>query len=1038
MAINTYSDPNFDANVASQDKSIGNLQNTLYQSPTAYTGDAAPTIKDTSLEVKINTLKAARDKMINDHLKNTWYGPASANKPDEGTANVQPSFLEKGLDALSQPLYGVVGAAKYLTGKSNQSDIFSAASQNMTTDKETFGGLLRKLNVPAPVSAPLGFAMDLAGDPINWLTLGGEGLLGKTIMGAKKAGIEGAVAGAKAGSLGLLSNIVNAIPGATFKNQLGEYIANAAKAGLAEDSPEFIDGIKTILAGKAGVFDKALQPVRTGAWDLTKSALKSQDTYEKITGETIENTLQRRYDKVKWSDQLREVLGKSPLGSKLIEGFDYDPRQWQQIAQLKQSIMNTAQQSGNSEEFIKALYAGGDEQRNLVLNAYAQDTSAIKNKLLNSADVLASGDRSVVSGEIEKIINSGKDLAFDPSLAKASTVDNVWRALGESDINKDYDKYLSIIKNTSNDKSGVDFLDNAMNKFRGQTVKFGNKDIEYGKNILKAYDIFIGTFKKMKLGPFSPASMTYAAVGNAAMGHLMGFDIANPGYLRSIMDGVNLQRGGAQSLAIGERMLKNKMINSFMQENPILFKELTGINPHEISIDNFRTLAMQKLGTMNLSEEEAKTLQFKANKELSRYFNNKELQSMTEKTTPSERVISGAEELDPWTIGTGATANETLTPNFVQFSKDIHEKARKGDKVAQILDYAFKKSKMYEIIDQGYKLGTFLHLVENGVTRKELNIIARTVKINPAVDLVKTTAGEAGMRRVGAETYYKIAPMKASEIANSTYMNYAALPSAVKVMRSLPIIGMPFASFPYVMGAKTIETALHNPSSFNKINFLLKEVQGDRGPLEKESLNSPYYSWYKNPGMVSLPFFKDNPIYLNLTNAIPIYGQNMFNPSERKYGGGVPDQIANAADKLPIFQDPIGQLLRDFIIMPALIRDYAPQNQFGGPLYPSDATGLQKAGYAVRSLGEAMTPGILGTAGMVGAALPDSVIEKIPSYGFRKSAYAWKGETPLGIQSKEPGAQRGLRALLSSLGVNTQTMDTTYISNQIKKQINKK
>lgn len=77
-------------------------------------------------------------------------------------------------------------------------------------------------------------------------------------------------------------------------------------------------------------------------------------------------------------------------------------------------------------------------------------------------------------------------------------------------------------------------------------------------------------------------------------------------------------------------------------------------------------------------------------------------------------------------------------------------------------------------------------------------------------------------------------------------MNYAAMPAAVKVLRSLPM-GSPFFSFQYAMAAKLGQTLVSNPAAFNKVSFALHEASGNKTPLVKEALNSPYYSFLSNP-----------------------------------------------------------------------------------------------------------------------------------------------------------------------------------------------
>ena len=104
----------------------------------------------------------------------------------------------------------------------------------------------------------------------------------------------------------------------------------------------------------------------------------------------------------------------------------------------------------------------------------------------------------------------------------------------------------------------------------------------------------------------------------------------------------------------------------------------------------------------------------------------------------------------------------------------------------------------------------------------------------------------------GADDLYRFSGEAATGVSNEIYMNYAAMPGAVKVLRSLPFFGSPFASFGYSMLAKTGKTAMNNPAFFNKVNFVLKELSGGKSPLEKDALaNNKYYQWYNKEGMVS-------------------------------------------------------------------------------------------------------------------------------------------------------------------------------------------
>ena len=219
---------------------------------------------------------------------------------------------------------------------------------------------------------------------------------------------------------------------------------------------------------------------------------------------------------------------------------------------------------------------------------------------------------------------------------------------------------------------------------------------------------------------------------------------------------------------------------------------------------------------------------------------------------------------------------------------------------------------------------------------------------------------------------------------------------------------------------------------------MLNELSGDKSPLEKEALNSKYYTWFNDPGMVKIPWTDKYPIYSNLTNMIPYYSMNMFTPSERKYGETLPDSVMSFLDKFPILQDPAGQVMFDYIIQPMLLsKGQQPQGSFGQPLYPTDATGLQKTGYAARQFAESVVPGAAGFGAIATAPFTTTGehIGYVPSYTYRKLANALSGKSALGIPGKEPAAERSLRTASGMVGVPLHPMDLSYTEQQTKKNI---
>jgi hypothetical protein len=280
--------------------------------------------------------------------------------------------------------------------------------------------------------------------------------------------------------------------------------------------------------------------------------------------------------------------------------------------------------------------------------------------------------------------------------------------------------------------------------------------------------------------------------------------------------------------------------------------------------------------------------------------------------------------------------------------------------------------------------------------------------------------------RVGGR--YKLSIDKSMEVAAEVYMNYMAMPTFVKVIRQVPLIGAPFASFTYAMGAKTMKTLGANPAIFDKVNFALQEISGEKSPLEKLALKEPYYQRYNDPGMVKLnflPFFKDNPVYMNLANMLPYYTLNTFQPSARRFDQALPDAVVSFVDKFPILKTPEGQIMFDYFILPMMLKDAEPKGLFDQPLYPKDSSALQKYGlYPTRQLAEALVPPVAGLGGLV---VPSEAAKYLPSYQAQKLANAKEGKTPIGVVGKEPAFQRVSRGIASVFGLPVYPVNISYV-----------
>ena len=262
------------------------------------------------------------------------------------------------------------------------------------------------------------------------------------------------------------------------------------------------------------------------------------------------------------------------------------------------------------------------------------------------------------------------------------------------------------------------------------------------------------------------------------------------------------------------------------------------------------------------------------------------------------------------------------------------------------------------------------------------------------------------------------------------YLNYAAMPGAVKVLRNMPIFGSPFVSFMYGMASKTGQTLVHNPAAFNKVNLAMNEFGGTKTPLEKKALETSFYSYLKQPGMYRIPFFDKNPNYINMSSMIPYYSLNMFNPTQTTYGNSARENLVKIFQASPILKDPVGSVMFDYFITPLILGEaIRPQGQFGQPIYPIDANLLEKMGYATRTFGEAFVPNIAAHAGLVTGPIAPGLTDYIPSYRWRQLAMATQGKSQLGKSGKEDPVKRSVRTLANLWGVPWQaSVNTNFIN----------
>lgn len=998
------------------------LRERLSQSTTGYAPGTQATADDLATEAALRGINVQVDREKAKQLRERWYGKAKDEDTFKGEGT-QESILSQGLGALSAPLYGIAGAAEWATGKGSKKNLLENINANIK-EREGFGNLLRRSNVPYAVSMPLGFALDVAFDPINWATAGSAALIPRVAKGLVKGGLTGATSGAVSRLAPLASKttgvvtlggkilpktfgIRNIVAGG--RRKLGEIGAKATETydtAIGREMATSVTGKKfPAYLTRDEAYKKALAE-QTATGDIKKMAQTGGTAGYKFKNDNVFSV----------GDAAEEMLRALPGGDAIVRSFKYSPKTWWRQMKLMQQLQKADPSYLQSGETKAAIRAG--------------------------AEATVPPQPSLFS---DPLVSEGIEAADNvPSFASAEdAAERMRRLLGEAGVDADIEDIMKVKATIAEGKTGGTWYD--------KMITEGLKNKKWGKYLektLDAYSSYIDLFKISKIG-LTPSAYTNAIIGNLVMQQMAGINIARGALFKTYAAvAKNVLSGKADDYLIKE-ILQNPAWREFAKNEPILFSNIFGFNLDDLTrqaalMEDRVTQLTSRIKELRASgsadgiktakklEEEVRAIKneiasanrlptglMRAEKALGREIDN------VSQTVPDYAV-------QPVSL----TGTEFMADNAMRrYRMKVGDAAREPGAAlrTKIADVALNKSmNWYERIDQIFRLSSALHLSKNGVTESEMKVLARMfgMKSDDIYDIGKNV-------ETGEKMFY-LTPEKASEVAMETYLNYQAMPAAVKILRTLPIVGAPFASFTYGFTTRTGKTAMYSPSTFNKMNFLLSELSGDKTPLEKEALKSKYYSWYRDPGMVRIPFMDQYPLYANLSSMIPYYSLNLVTPSERKYGEALPDAVMAFLDKFPILQDPVGQVMFDYFLQPMLLeKGQMPQGAFGQALYPADASLLEKTGYAARQLGEAVVPGVAAYSalGVAPFVTNDELFKYVPSYRWRQIAYATKGKNPLGIPSTEPKGSRTLRAIGATTGVPLQPLNTAFVESQTKKDL---
>ena len=1020
------------------EKNRDKYERDLSSSSTAFARNTDPTAKDLSTSSQLASINRQIESLKSQETRNRWYGArdTQADLPGESKG-----VLMRALEGLQKPLNVIAGTAQYALGKGPESSLVANINEAQRKGL-TFGDILKQSGASRGVQVPLGFALDVMFDPINWLTMGTAALIPRIGTGLLRGGLKGAgVAGA----------------------------LRAARTGLTSGVYR-----KTAIGMRLVPFAKASEKYSAALSRISKKAVTGAEEFDKLIGTSTFDKLGRTpfgFQAGAIGKKIEEGIVKAfpKKGERIVEFFKYSPIKAAEVADLKDDVIRLGENKG--------LYLERDPLKAdfRTIADFEKSGATIPGKMktgfektINAADEVIQ-IRDPKTGFLKS--NIGRIKVYD-------SLENAEQLLGAraNDINTQH-LLKEAYKVTPFGRTGFKWYDDVIDKFKNTTLgdlrhgrlgkavlddvasdaddlakaynSFGKvQDLKPFKRLLTAYPAYISIFKSAKV-VMNASAHVVATLGNTIMGAMQGLPVYKPSFIREVWMANKMVRG-----KLGPSQLKAMFmtdVNSLMDmalNNPTRFRQL-GLDSDEIQ--RMIRMGEKMKGSVRgefsgLRQEFSKRLDdiergLAQGEELGKIEKSVKGLDKTQETAISKKLgrFQTPSEIVEESAKRGQVYQTDLPGSFV--STEISQQSQWMEKVKRYFALAAENEpnnllirgmnslvnsmpRWYEQIDQSWKIGTTNYLSKVGVNAQELMVISRSVKIDPVKDIVDTVIKNH-------EKLYKLSVLKAQEVAVETFMNYAAMPDFVKMMRAVPIAGFPFLSFPYAMASKTAKTAINNPAIFNKVSFIINEMNTGRTPQEKAAMETKYNQYLKSPTVMKM-FGMWNT---NVKNIVPYYTMNMFNPSERRYNEGFQSQMAKMTDKIPAFQDPVGQIFKDYFLQPWILTGSGqiPQGQFGQPLYPAyDEEGKKidpklrtKAFYAGRTVAESVVPGSFSYLGLLGRTLSPKAIDYIPSYGIRNLANATQGRSSIGALTKEHWAQKTLRSLLGRSGIPAYTLDVT-------------
>lgn len=985
------------ANIEELDKNLENVKEKIDEQQTK----ANTTVNRNQKlqeETQLSKLVKEKDRLESQLTKEQWYGDSGIDSKED------VPYMKRFIEGAVAPSRAIAGVAENLLGKGEEprGNIVDEI-QNNIEKTQGWTSLLKKYDVPNSIALPAGFATDVALDPLNWAFVGTGSLVGRTTKGLKEAGLEGAKAGAKSRALQLAETGAKFTSEKSSRYLLSKEAAEKVGKKAYESTDEFyklsedmgyeefmlksLDDYKKdeqLTAKMAQAFDHRVENLEDGSW-VKRAA-------ELFRGERNFFNKQKRYFK---KPPATEAENLDDLEMKVGAAIKNEGK-IQQAARQHKQVGEDA--TINNYRFLKQQADEADDIANTGLGQAPIDTEKMTAKMAEEA-INEKKFRKVAEAKVEQ--------------SKKRITEDTWQKT------KDW-----LVGSTPEERS----------KFQQGAAK-----------TLGVYEDLISFFKSQKIG-LNPSAYTNAAVGNPIMADMMGVNIARTGYTNSIKRAFKLVNGRFEDIEDLKHV--EKKFGNMMEQYPGLFKSIFGVRGKKLNeakeileavgkgvkavekkaADQIKNNAAKALseGDRQLFEQVIENLGKKEAAQIQKALDRANLDDFSDLADVVQITTAAENQAEKGTL----LASEIFNEEYTKFLSKMDEKIKNLSGTSKKAMQGFKKMMTkpmdaYSKIDQANRLGLALHATKNGFKGRELQRIKRFVNLS-SDDIAETADG-----------MFKLSPMKAAELAQEAYLNYQSLPGAIKVLRQMPLMGAPFASFVYSMGRRTAKTAAYNPEVFSRVEHFLNSLEDLRPESERRGMKSKYNAWLEGKPTARLPFFERNPVYADVGTVIPFLSMNIFEPGNRNYEDSLGGEAARIIDSVPAFSDPIGQMMLDYLIYPNLYRNSENlRGQFGQRLWPKKASGMKKLGYGSRSFVESFMPGVAAGAGLV---WPEEMVEEttgvqeaealLPSYRGRQISHALKGETSIGYESKEGKLSQTMKALLDTFGLKFENPNIEYKPN---------